>query len=96
MLCNGLVHIQFFAVLPLVLIAEHYPTWAYASLTAVSATLGVGLQLNVTKRTQSWPIWAGGDERVGAASVDRPRLVRAAPAASPCCSSPCSSAVQAS
>ena len=57
MLCNGLVHIQFFAVLPLMLLAEHYPTWAYASLTAVSATLGVGLQLNVTKRTQSWPIW---------------------------------------
>jgi MFS family permease len=57
MLANGLVHIQFFAVLPLMLLAEHYPTWAYASLTAVSATLGVGLQLNVTKRTQSWPIW---------------------------------------
>jgi hypothetical protein len=57
MLCNGLVHIQFFAVLPLMLKAEHYPTWAYASLTAVSATLGVALQLNVTKRTQTWPIW---------------------------------------
>jgi MFS family permease len=57
MLCNGLVHIQFFAVLPLMLKAEHYPTWAYASLTAVSATLGVVLQLNVTKRTQTWPIW---------------------------------------
>ncbi len=57
MLCNGLVHIQFFAVLPLMLLAEHYPTWAYASLTAVSATLGVVLQLNVTKRTQTWPIW---------------------------------------
>jgi MFS family permease len=39
------------------LLAEHYPTWAYASLTAVSATLGVALQLNVTKRTQRWPIW---------------------------------------
>jgi MFS family permease len=57
MLCNGLVHIQFFAVLPLMLKAEHYPTWAYASLTAVSATLGVILQLSVTRRTQAWPIW---------------------------------------
>jgi MFS family permease len=57
MLCNGLVHIQFFAVLPLMLKAEQYPTWAYASLTAVSATLGVILQLGVTKRTQAWPIW---------------------------------------
>jgi MFS family permease len=57
MLANGLVHIQFFAVLPLMLLAEHYPTWAYASLTTVSASLGVGLQLTVTKRTQNWPIW---------------------------------------
>jgi MFS family permease len=57
MLCNGLVHIQFFAVLPLMLKAEQYPTWAYASLTAVSATLGVVLQLHVTKWTQNWPIW---------------------------------------
>ncbi len=57
MLCNGLVHIQFFAVLPLMLKAEQYPTWIYASLTAVSATLGVILQLGVTKRTQTWPIW---------------------------------------
>jgi hypothetical protein len=57
MLCNGLVHIQFFVVLPLMLLAEHYPTWAYASLTTVSAALGVGLQLTVTKKTQGWPIW---------------------------------------
>jgi MFS family permease len=57
MLCNGLVHIQFFVVLPIMLLAEHYQTWAYAVLLAVSATLGVGLQLNVTKRTQNWPIW---------------------------------------
>ena len=57
MLCNGLVHIQFFVVLPIMLLAEHYQTWAYAALLAVSATLGVGLQLNVTKRTQNWPIW---------------------------------------
>jgi len=51
------VHIQFFVVLPIMLLAEHYRTWAYAVLLAVSATLGVGLQLTVTKRTQNWPIW---------------------------------------
>jgi len=57
MLVNGLVHIQFFAVLPIMLLAEHYQTWAYASLTAVSAILGFALQLRVTKVTQNWPIW---------------------------------------
>src|ERR1700728_261632 len=57
MLANGLVHIQFFAVLPIMLLAERYPTWAYASLNAVAAILGFALQLRVTKKTQNWPIW---------------------------------------
>ena len=57
MLVNGLIHIQFFAVLPIMLLAEHYHTWAYASLTAVAAILGFALQLRVTKVTQNWPIW---------------------------------------
>jgi MFS family permease len=57
MLVNGLIHIQFFAVLPVMLLAEHYHTWAYASLTAVAAILGFALQLRVTKVTQNWPIW---------------------------------------
>ena len=57
MLANGLIHIQFFAVLPIMLLAERYPTWAYASLNAVAAILGFALQLRVTKKTQNWPIW---------------------------------------
>jgi MFS family permease len=57
MLFNGLVHIQFYAVLPIMLLAEHYHTWAYAALTAVAAILGFALQLRVTKKTQNWPIW---------------------------------------
>jgi hypothetical protein len=57
MLVNGLIHIQFFAVLPVMLLAEHYHTWAYASLNAVAAILGFALQLRVTKVTQNWPIW---------------------------------------
>lgn len=57
MLVNGLIHIQFFAVLPVMLLAEHYHTWAYASLTAVAAILGFALQLRVTRVTQNWPIW---------------------------------------
>jgi MFS family permease len=57
MLANGLIYIQFFAVLPIMLLAEHYHTWAYASLTAVAAILGFAFQLRVTKMTQDWPIW---------------------------------------
>jgi hypothetical protein len=57
MLVNGLIHIQFCAVLPVMLLAEPYHTWAYASLNAVAAILGFALQLRVTKVTQNWPIW---------------------------------------
>jgi len=57
MLVNGLIHVQAFAVLPIMLLAEHYHTWAYASLNAVAATLGFTLLLRVTKKTQNWPIW---------------------------------------
>jgi MFS family permease len=39
------------------LLAEHYHTWAYASLNAVAATLGFTLQLLVTRSTQAWPAW---------------------------------------
>ena len=57
MLANGLIHVQFFAVLPIMLLAEHYHTWAYASLNAVAAGVGFALMLRVTKQTQNWPIW---------------------------------------
>jgi MFS family permease len=57
MLANGLVHVQFFAALPLMLKESGYPTWAYGTVTAVSSALVVGLNVVVTKFTQTWPIW---------------------------------------
>lgn len=57
MLANGLVHIQFYAVLPLLLAARHYPTWVYASVVATAVTIVVGANMVVTTRTQTWPPW---------------------------------------
>jgi MFS family permease len=57
MLANGLVHVQFIAVLPLMLLAAGYPTWAYGTAVAVSAALVITSELAVTKSTQRWPIW---------------------------------------
>jgi hypothetical protein len=57
MLANGLVHIQFFAVLPLQLKAGGYPTWAYAGATAFDAALVIAFQLPLTRITQTWPYW---------------------------------------
>jgi len=57
MLANGLVHVQFFAVLPLMLKAEGYPTWAYGSASALSAFIVITLELRVTRTTQHWVAW---------------------------------------
>ena len=57
MLANGLVHVQIFAVLPLQLKAEGYASWAYGTVTAVTAFMVVGLELLVTRTTQNWPTW---------------------------------------
>lgn len=57
MLANGLVHVQFFAVLPLQLKADGYPTWAYGWANAVSAFLVISCELLVTRTTQKWPAW---------------------------------------
>lgn len=56
-LANGLVHVQFFAVLPLMLITAGYPTWAYGWANAVAAGLIIGSELLVTRNTQKWPTW---------------------------------------
>jgi MFS family permease len=56
-LANGLVHVQFFAVLPLMLYVAGYPTWAYGWTNAVAASLIIGSELLVTRRTQKWPTW---------------------------------------
>jgi len=57
MLANGLVHVQFFAVLPLMLKFAGYPTWVYATATAFDAFLAISCQLLVTRSTQKWPTW---------------------------------------
>ncbi|HEX2497734.1 MAG: MFS transporter [Actinomycetes bacterium] len=57
MLANGLVHVQFFAVLPLMLKSEGYPTWAYGSASALSAFIVITCELRVTRTTQLWPAW---------------------------------------
>lgn len=57
MLANGLVHVQFFAVLPLMLKSEGYPTWAYGGASALSALIVILFELRVTRTTQHWPAW---------------------------------------
>ena len=57
MLANGLVHVQFFAVLPLMLKASGYPTWVYGAASAASAFVVISCELLVTRTTQKWPAW---------------------------------------
>ncbi len=57
MLGNGLVHVQALAVLPLMLHAAGYATWAYSSLAVITTGLLISTELFVTKTTQTWPAW---------------------------------------
>lgn len=57
MLGNGLVHVQFFVVLPLMLRDDGYANWAYGTATAVTAFLVISCELLVTRTTQTWPAW---------------------------------------
>jgi MFS family permease len=57
MLANGLVHVQFFAVLPLMLKADGYPTWAYGAASSITAFIVISFELFVTRTTQTWPTW---------------------------------------
>jgi MFS family permease len=57
MLANGLVHIQFWVVLPLMVVAEGYPTWVYGAAMGTSAFVVISCELLVTKATQKWPAW---------------------------------------
>jgi MFS family permease len=57
MLANGLVHIQFWVVLPLMIVAEDYPTWVYGAVSGASAFVVISCELLVTKATQRWPAW---------------------------------------
>lgn len=57
MLANGLVHVQFLVVLPLMLHDAGYPTVAYSVALASSASLLIVSQLLVTRVTQRWSLW---------------------------------------
>jgi predicted nucleotide-binding protein/predicted MFS family arabinose efflux permease len=57
MLANGLVHIQFYVVLPLMMVMAGYPTWAYGLTTAIAAAIVVGGNMAATTQTQKWPPW---------------------------------------
>ncbi|HET8643751.1 MAG TPA: MFS transporter, partial [Pseudonocardiaceae bacterium] len=57
MFVNGLVHIQFMAVLPLMLLAADYPVWAYSSAATLSALLIITCELPVVRVTQRWVPW---------------------------------------
>jgi MFS family permease len=57
MFANGLVHIQFIAVLPLMLLAAGYPTIAYSTAGALSAFLIITCELPVVRITQKWAAW---------------------------------------
>jgi MFS family permease len=57
MLANGLVHIQYYVVLPLMLVAAGYPTWAYGLTTTVATIIVVGAGVLVTTSTQKWAPW---------------------------------------
>jgi MFS family permease len=57
MLANGVVHIQFFVVLPLMLDEAGYPTAAYSAAIVVSASFVISTELLITRHTQRWPLW---------------------------------------
>jgi MFS family permease len=57
MLGNGLVHVQFFAVVPLMLKAAGYPTWVYGAASGMAAFIIITCELAVTRFTQTWTPW---------------------------------------
>jgi MFS family permease len=57
MFANGIVHIQFYAVLPEMLKDAGYPTVAYGAAITVSAAFVICFELLITKTTQRWPLW---------------------------------------
>lgn len=55
---NGVIHIQMYAVLPLMVEGQGMPTWVYSSAITASAALVITTELLITKVTQKWAIWA--------------------------------------
>jgi predicted MFS family arabinose efflux permease len=60
MLTNALVHIQYYAVLPIALRDDGYPTVVYSAVFAVTAGMVMTCELWVTKYTQRWRPWLAG------------------------------------
>jgi MFS family permease len=54
MLANGLLFVQYFAVVPLML---KDATWVYGAASAMSAFVVISCELIVTRTTQRWPAW---------------------------------------
>ncbi len=60
MLTNALVHIQYYAVLPIALRDDGYPTVVYSAVFAITAGMVMTCELWVTKYTQRWQPWLAG------------------------------------
>jgi MFS family permease len=57
MFVNGVIYIQLYAVVPLMVAGAGLPTWVYGATITASAVLVIGAELLVTKVTQRWPLW---------------------------------------
>ncbi|MGH3646382.1 MAG: MFS transporter [Micromonosporaceae bacterium] len=57
---NALVHVQYYAVLPLWLADNNYPTVVYSSMFVISGGLVLTCELWVTTYTQKWRTWIPG------------------------------------
>ncbi len=60
MLTNAMVHVQLFAVLPLTLRDEGFPTVIYSTVITIGVIVMVTSELQVTKATQHWPAYRAG------------------------------------
>jgi MFS family permease len=57
MFVNGVIHVQIFVVVPLMVAGAGLPTWVYGATITSSAVLVISTELLVTKVTQRWPLW---------------------------------------
>lgn len=57
---NALVHVQYYAILPLWLVDNNYPTVVYSTMFLISGGMVITLELWVTKYTQRWRTWLPG------------------------------------
>jgi MFS family permease len=57
MVMNGIIHVQIFVAVPLMIAGAGLPTWVYGVTITASAALVISTELLVTKVTQRWPLW---------------------------------------